>query len=70
VFSHVLSRGGRPGGGDRMLAAIRRIWGVHLTGVSDLPPRAARRRSLQAGRMSALPRRLWAAFGLWFTTRS
>jgi PAS domain S-box-containing protein len=34
------------------------IWGVHLTGVSDLPPRAARRRSLQAGWMSAVPRRL------------
>ena len=34
-------------------------WGIHLTGVRDLPPRAARRRSLQAGRMSALSRRLW-----------
>ncbi|MBC8726577.1 hypothetical protein F6X37_35280, partial [Paraburkholderia sp. 31.1] len=37
---------------------IKRVWDVHLTGVSVLPPRAARRRSLQAGRMSALPRRL------------
>jgi hypothetical protein len=35
-----------------------RLWGVHLTGVRDLPPRAARRRSRQAGRMSALSRRL------------
>jgi hypothetical protein len=40
------------------LHAITAIWGVHLTGVRDLPPRAARRRSLQAGRMSALSRRL------------
>lgn len=40
-------------------------WGVHLTGVGDLPPRAIRRGSLQAGRMSSLVRRhgrnrLWA----------
>src|SRR5271166_6622008 len=34
------------------------LWGIHLTGVRNLPPRAARRRSLQAGRMSALSRRL------------
>ena len=37
---------------------------IHLTGVSDLPPRAVQRRSLQAGRMSAfslpLGRSLWA----------
>jgi hypothetical protein len=44
---------------------ISDIWGVHLTGVSDLPPRAARRRSLQAGRMSALPRRLWRNSLIW-----
>src|SRR5258708_649328 len=41
------------------LDGIIDLWGVHLTGVSDLPPRAARQSSLQAGRMSALPRRLW-----------
>jgi len=35
------------------------IWGIHLTGVGDLPPRSVRRRSLQAGRMSAVSRRLW-----------
>src|SRR5271167_3517535 len=38
---------------------IRQVRGIHLTGVRDLPPRAVRRRSLQAGRMSALSRRLW-----------
>src|SRR5208337_2629334 len=32
--------------------------GIHLTGLDDLSPRAIRRRSLQAGRMSALSRRL------------
>jgi hypothetical protein len=37
---------------------IMGLWGIHLTGVRDLPPRAALRRSLQAGRMSALSRRL------------
>src|SRR5271166_1960060 len=37
---------------------IMHLWGIHLTGVRNLPPRAARRRSLQAGRMSALSRRL------------
>jgi hypothetical protein len=39
--------------------------GIHLTGPDDLSPRAVQRRSLQAGRMSALSRRrgrnsLWA----------
>ena len=38
--------------------SITKVWGIHLTGVRNLPPRAARRRSLQAGRMSALSRRL------------
>ena len=38
------------------LTGITDDWGIHLTGVRDLPPRAARRRSLQAGRMSALSR--------------
>ena len=38
--------------------SVSYIRGVHLTGVRDLPPRAARRRSRQAGRMSALSRRL------------
>jgi hypothetical protein len=37
---------------------ISRLWGIHLTGLDDLSPRAVRRRSLQAGRMSALSRRL------------
>ena len=32
------------------------LWGIHLTGVGGLPPRAAQRRSLQAGRMSASSR--------------
>ena len=49
---------GKPGAGCVSASRITRIWGVHLTGVRDLPPRAARRRSLQAGRMSALSRRL------------
>ena len=40
------------------LAGKSTLRGVHLTGVRDLPPRAARRRSRQAGRMSALSRRL------------
>ena len=44
---------------------ITRDWGVHLTGVGDLPPRATRRGSLHTGRMSSLVRRhgrnrLWA----------
>jgi transposase len=44
---------------------IAQFWGIHLTGVGDLPPRAARRRLLQAGWMAAMPRRfggnrLWA----------
>jgi hypothetical protein len=47
------------------LRSISAVWGIHLTGVGDLPPRAARRRSLQAGWMAAMPRRfggnrLWA----------
>ena len=29
--------------------AIRRVWGVHLTGVSDLPPRVARCRAKLGG---------------------
>src|SRR5208337_250497 len=37
---------------------ITRFLGIHLTGLDDLSPRAIRRRSLQAGRMSALSRRL------------
>jgi hypothetical protein len=39
-------------------AAISALWGIHLTGVMDLPRRAARKRSLQAWRMSALSWRL------------
>src|SRR5208337_1053057 len=34
------------------------LLGIHLTGLDDLSPRAVRRRSLQAGRMSTLSRRL------------
>jgi integrase/recombinase XerD len=46
-------------------AGITKLWGVHLTGVGDLPPRATRRGSLHTGRMSSLVRRhgrnrLWA----------
>ncbi len=37
---------------------ISALLGIHLTGLDDLSPRAVRRRSLQAGRMSALSRRL------------
>src|SRR5271157_447891 len=37
---------------------ISDVWDIHLTGLDDLSPRAVRRRSLQAGRMSALSRRL------------
>lgn len=44
--------------------SITADWGVHLTGVRDLPPRAAQRRSLQAGRMSTLSGRL-GGNGLW-----
>src|SRR5208337_329818 len=39
-------------------AALSGLLGIHLTGLDDLSPRAIRRRSLQAGRMSALSRRL------------
>src|SRR5208337_2260680 len=39
-------------------ARIIAVLGIHLTGLDDLSPRAIRRRSLQAGRMSALSRRL------------
>src|SRR5208337_4783062 len=42
----------------RLLSVISRVLGIHLTGLDDLSPRAIRRRSLQAGRMSALSRRL------------
>src|SRR5271166_4536315 len=42
---------------DRRVILV--VWGIHLTGVRNLPPRAARRRSLQAGRMSALSRQAW-----------
>ncbi len=38
--------------------SISGILGIHLTGLDDLSPRAVRRRSLQAGRMSAVSRRL------------
>src|SRR5271157_2460696 len=45
-------------GDGRSPRSIRAVLGIHLTGLDDLSPRAIRRRSLQAGRMSALSRRL------------
>jgi hypothetical protein len=39
----------RQGKPESALTSIMGLWGIHLTGVSDLPPWATRRRSLQAG---------------------